>query len=165
MIAGLRGLSIQDNDGKGRLDDIQNGLSKLVWKRYEAENYFISPELLLVATRQQTSEGELFQGVPQSVLQDLLLERIFDGSQQDLDNYNKADSSTRKTLWRAQTQNRKLSDFAEEFFRRLSEKTATKMLYRKGNLHGLVAFCETADLNGEIREKLDAVEALLKPAS
>lgn len=165
MIAGLRGLSIQDNDGKGRVNDIQNGLSKLVWKRYEAENYFISPELLLAATRQQTLDGELFQGVPQSVLQDLLLERVFDGSKQDLDNYNKADSSTRKTLWRAQTQNRKLSDFAEEFFRRLSEKTATKMLYRKGNLHGLVAFCETADLNGEIKEKLDAVEALLKPVS
>jgi ABC-type branched-subunit amino acid transport system ATPase component len=62
MIPALRGLSIQDNDGKGRADGIQNGLNKLVWKRYEAENYFISPELLLAAARQQAPEGELFHG-------------------------------------------------------------------------------------------------------
>jgi hypothetical protein len=95
-------------------------------------------------------------------LQELLLERVFDGSRQDLDNYNKADISTRKTLWRAQTQNRKLSDFAEEYFRRLAETTGTAMLWRKGNLHELVSFCEPDDLNGEIKEKLDALEMLLK---
>ena len=44
MLPDLRGLSIQDNDGKGRTEGAQGGLSKLVWKRYEAENYFISPE-------------------------------------------------------------------------------------------------------------------------
>jgi ABC-type branched-subunit amino acid transport system ATPase component len=163
MLPDLRGLSIQDNDGKGRTEGAQGGLSKLVWKRYEAENYFISPELLLASAKQPEAEGDLFHGLPKEVLQELLLERVFDGSQVDLENYNRADSSTRKTLWRAQTQNRKLSTFAEEFYRRLATRSAAPVLWRKGELHELVALCEAAELNGEVREKLDALQALLQP--
>ena len=163
MLPDLRGLSIQDNDGKGRPEGAQGGLSKLVWKRYEAENYFISPELLLASAKQPEAEGDLFHGVPKEVLQELLLERVFDGSQVDLENYNRADSSTRKTLWRAQTQNRKLSSFAEEFYRRLATRSAAPMLWRKGELHELVALCDAAELNGEVREKLDALQVLLQP--
>ena len=162
MLPDLRGLAIQDNDGRGRADTAQNGLNKLVWRRYEAENYFINPDLLLASARQHSPEGDLFHGAPESTLQELLQEQIFDGSTEDLENYNKADASTRKTLWRAQTQNRKLSEFAEEFFRRLAAKTGTPMFWRKGSLHELVALCDVADLNGEIKEKLDAMEALLK---
>jgi hypothetical protein len=163
MLPGLRGLALQNNDGKGRPDAAQGGLSKLVWKRYEAENYFISPELLLASAKQP--EGDLFHEMPKAVLQELLLESVFDGSSEDLENYNRADSSTRKTLWRAQTQNRKLSVFAEEFYRRLATRTAAPMLWRKGSLHELVALCEAAELNDEVKEKLDALLALLKPHS
>jgi hypothetical protein len=35
------------------------------------------------------------------------------------------------------------------------------MLARKGDLHELVALCDPADLNGEVREKLDAMQRLL----
>jgi hypothetical protein len=163
MLPELRGLAIQDNDGKGRKDGDAGGLKKRVWKRYEAENYFISPELLLARVKLDRLEGDLFHGVPETVLQEMLLELVFDGNQQDLENYNKADSSTRKTLWRAQTQNRKLSMFAEEFFRRLAAKTATPMLCRKGGLHELVALCDANDLNGEVKEKLDDLMSLLQP--
>ena len=86
-------------------------------------------------------------------MQELLLELVFDANQQDLENYNKADSSTRKTLWRAQTQNRKLSAFAEEFFRRLAAKMATPMMCREGGLHELVALCDASDLNGELQKR------------
>jgi ABC-type branched-subunit amino acid transport system ATPase component len=163
MLPDLRGLAIQDNDGKGRADAAQGGLSKLVWKRYEAENYFVSPELLLANAKQQSPESDLFHGAPEEILQELLLERVFDNSHEDLENYDRADSSTKKTLWRAQTQNRKLSDFAEEFFRRLAAKTATPMLCHKGSLHELVMLCDAAELNGDVKEKLDALLALLKP--
>lgn len=165
MLPELRGLAIQDNDGKGRADASFGRLNKRVWKRYEAENYFISPELLIARAKHDQLEGDLFHGAPEAVAQELLLERVFDGSRVDLDNYNKADSSTKKTLWRAQTQNRKLSEFAEEFFRRLAAKTAAPMLCRKGSLHELVALCEAGELNGEVREKLDELLALLRPAT
>jgi hypothetical protein len=37
------------------------------------------------------------------------------------------------------------------------------MLARKGELHSLAALCDPSDLNGEVREKLDALLSLLKP--
>ncbi len=87
---------------------------------------------------------------------------VFDGNQEDFANYRKADASTSKTLWRAQTQGKKLSRFAEEFYRRLADETGKGMLSRKGELHSLVAECDPGDLNGEVREKLDALLCLLK---
>jgi predicted ATPase len=164
MLPELRGLSIQDNDGRGRKDADFGALKKRFWRRYEAENYFVTPELMIARANQDQPEGDLFHGGPEAAMQELLLELVFDGNQQDLDNYNNADSSTRRTLWRAQTQNRKLSAVAEEFFRRLAAKTASPMLCRKGGLHELVALCDPGDLNGEVKEKLDELLALLQIA-
>ena len=96
-------------------------------------------------------------------MDDLILEQVFDGGVEDFSNYQKLDASTRKTLWRAQTQNKKLSLFAEEFYRRLAKATGTRMLARKADLHELVTLCDPADLNGEVREKLDAMQRLLSP--
>lgn len=163
MLPSLRGLAIQDDDGRGRTDRKDGPLRQLVWRRYEAENYFITPDLLLGAVQLRLESQDLFGEIPQDTLQKLMLETIFDGNQQDLDNFNKADSSTRKTLWRAQTQRRKLSVFAEEYFRRVAETTGTAMLFRKGSLHELIHNADTSELNGEVSEKLDSLKELLEP--
>ena len=136
-----------------------------MWKRYEPENYFITPDLLLAWADKHMPGEDLFTQTRQRLLDELILQRVFDGSTEDFDNYQKADVSTRKTLWRAQTQLKKLSLFAEEFFRRLAQQTGTRMLARKGDLHELVALCEPAELNGEVREKLDALQRLLTTAA
>jgi hypothetical protein len=106
---------------------------------------------------------DLFTQTRQRLLDGLILEQVFDGSAEDFANYQKLDASTRKTLWRAQTQNKKLSLFAEEFYRCLAKETGTRMLARKGDLHELVTLCDLTDLNGEVREKLDAMQRLLNP--
>ena len=160
MLPTLRGLAIQDNDGRNRADSKAGDLHKLVWRRYEAENYFITPELLLTEGRRILADAELFANHPQDVLRALLLESVFNGSAEDLANYERADESTRKTIWRAQTQSQKLSTFAEDFFRRLAQATGTKMAYSKGGLHDLVARCDETELNGDVREKLDALAEL-----
>jgi hypothetical protein len=162
MIPDLRGLEIRDNDGKQHRECEQGGLQIRMWKRYEPENYFITPELLLAWADQLLPQEDLFAQARQKLLDELILNDVFDGSREDFDNYQKADLSTRKTLWRAQTQPKKLSVFAEDFFRRLAHETGTRMLARKGELHALVALCEPGDLNGEVREKLDALLSLLK---
>lgn len=161
MIPGLRGLEIRDNDGKTHKEGIQGGLQIRMWKRYEPENYFITPELLLAWADQHLPDEDLFAQARQKLLDGLIFNEVFDGSHEDFENYQKADLSTRKTLWRAQTQSKKLSLFAENFFRMLAEHTGTRMLARKGELHTLVALCEASDLNGEVREKLDALDELL----
>ena len=165
MIPDLRGLVIRDNDGKQHREGSQAALEQRVWKRYEPENYFITPDLLLAWADKHMPGEDLFIQTRQRLLDELILQRVFDGSTEDFDNYQKADSSTRKTLWRAQTQMKKLSLFAEEFFRRLAQQTGTRMLGRKGDLHELIALCEPAELNGEVREKLDALQRLLTTAA
>lgn len=161
MIPDLRGLVIRDSDGKQYREASQAGLEIREWKRYEPENYFITPELLLVWADTQMPRDDLFSQTRQRVMDGLILEQVFEGNAEDFANYQKLDASTRKTLWRAQTQNKKLSLFAEAFFRRLAKETGTRMLARKSDLHELVALCDPADMNGEVREKLDALQRLL----
>jgi hypothetical protein len=161
MIPDLRGLVIHDNDGKQHRESNQAALEIRVWKRYEPENYFITPELLLAWADKHMPGEDLFSQTRQRLLDVLILEQVFDGSAEDFANYQKLDASTRRTLWRAQTQFKKLSLFAEEFFRRLANEAGTRMLARKGDLHELVALCDPTELNGEVREKLDAMQRLL----
>jgi predicted ATPase len=161
LLPSLRGVAIQDNDARNRSDSLTGDLKKLFWRRYEAENYFITPELLLAEAREKLGGMELFANRTEEVLQNLLLEQVFAGSAEDLNNYQRADGSMRRTLWRAQTERRKLSSFAEEFFRRLAHATATPMLHRKGSLHDLIARCDVSDLEPEVRDKLDAIADLL----
>lgn len=163
IIPELRGLEIRDNDGKQRTDDERNGLQQLVWKRYEPENYFITPELLLEYVARQSPGDDLFVSQRVAILDDLILEDIFDGEKADYENFRKADFSTRKTLWRAQTLGRKLSAFAEEFFKRLALATGSRVLIRKGGFHELIEICDPAELNGEVGQKLDALKSLLDP--
>jgi hypothetical protein len=163
MIPDLRGLVIRDNDGKQHRESNQAALEIRVWKRYEPENYFITPELLLAWADKHMPGEDLFTQTRQRLLDGLILEQVFDGSTEDFANYQKLDASTRRTLWRAQTQLKKLSLFAEEFYRRLAKETGTRMLARKGDLHELVALCDPVELNGEVREKLDAMQRLLNP--
>jgi ABC-type branched-subunit amino acid transport system ATPase component len=160
MIPELRGLVIRDSDGKSPRDSTQGALEILVWKRYEPENYFITPELLWAWVDKHMPES-LFALSSPRLLDQLVLEQVFDDNAEDFANYQKLDASTRRTLWRAQTQNKKLSHFGEEFFRRLAQETGFGMLARKGDLHELISLCDTGELNGEVREKLDAMHRLL----
>jgi predicted ATPase len=161
ILPDLRGLEIRDNDGKHRSDGGRNGLQRLVWKRYEPENYFITPELLLGFVLSKSPDQDLFARQRQEIMEALILDRVFDNEQADFEIYRKSDASTRKTLWRAQTQGRKLSSFAEAFFERLAEATGSRVLIRKGGFHELVAVCDPTELNGEVTQKLDALQHLL----
>lgn len=161
ILPDLRGLEIRDNDGKQHAEGERHGLHQLVWKRYEPENYFITPELLLAFVDSKSPREDLFAPQRQEIMDHLILERVFDGEQADYENYRNAEPAFRKTLWRAQTQNKKLSSFAEDFFERLAKTTGSRVLLRKGGFHELVALCDPAELNSEVGQKLDALHRLL----
>ena len=165
ILPGLRGLEIRDNDGKQRSEGERHGLRQLVWKRYEPENYFITPELLLSFVEGKSPDADLFATQRRDILNGLILERVFDGEAADFENYQKAEPSFRRTLWRAQTQTRKLSAFAEVFFERLAAATGARVLLRKGGFHELIDLCDPAELNGEVTLKLDALHRLLDTTS
>lgn len=155
----LRGLEIIDSDNRGLLESSAGGFSRLPWKRYELENYLITPDLLM--EWMHVDGVDLFADHRQAILDGLLLEKIFDNNQADFENYSQANTSTQNTIWRAQTQTRKLSLFAEEFFRRCATATGTPIPLRKGDLYQLIHGQPIASIDPEITEKLDAILDLL----
>jgi ABC-type branched-subunit amino acid transport system ATPase component len=155
----LRGLEIIDSDNRGLLESSAGGFSRLPWKRYELENYLITPDLLM--EWMHVDGVDLFADHRQAILDGLLLEKIFDNNQADFENYSQANTSTQNTIWRAQTQTRELSLFAEEFFRRCATATGTPIPLRKGDLYQLIHGQPIASIDPEITEKLDAILDLL----
>lgn len=155
MLPGLRGLAIFEHDGTPRKESRSGGLAELQWRRYEPENYFISPELLERYATAKLGEERISQG--SAIMQQLMAELIFIDNPEALNEYLRGDATMRRAFWRAQTQHLKLSRFAEEYFRRLGRETKTPMLLRKGALHQLIEWCEPAELNGDVEAKLNAL--------
>lgn len=167
MDPGLRGLAILDNDGKGRADHDAGALRIVYWRRYEAENYFVTPEVLLAHVDRAvagTPQQDLFAAGPHAdaarILDELVLARVFEGRAEDLVVFKQSSGEVARLLWATASRNVKLSDLAEEFFRRLAEATQTPMLLRKGELHRLVDHVEPAAIDREVHEKLDLLLAL-----
>lgn len=167
MVPSLTGLGIIDNDGKGRTDSNEGGLQLTYWERYEAENYFVTPDVLRAFVLDHYKERTLFQSHrPEcdEVLDGLIVERIFAGSSADFATWKAAPSDAARLIWEARTMRIKLSDFAEEFFRRLAEKLGHAMLLRKGSLHQLLDFVDAKNIAPEVTAKLDLLESLFKKA-
>lgn len=164
LLPELRGLAILDNDGRDKQSVFDGPLKIVYWKRYEAENYFITPDLLRRYAASQYPADDLFAQQTQiaidEVLDDLVLVQVFDGAQADFDVWRQASPDTSRVLWEAKTERRKLSTFAEEFFRGLALRIGGGLLLRKGELHRLVAFVPPEAIAAEVKEKLDRLAEL-----
>lgn len=163
LVPGLQGLAILDNDGQHRQPFNQGGLNLVYWRRYEAENYFITPDVLAAYAREHYADMQLFNNFQQeidSVLSGLLKERLFADSEEDFQVFQAAEAQAARLLWDAKTERLKLSDFAEEFFRRLASELGHAMLLRKGELHRLIAYVEPARIPAEVAEKLELLRAV-----
>jgi hypothetical protein len=167
LIPGLRGLAIFDNDGRQREPFEQGGLQQVYWHRYEAENYFITPDVLRAYCQDCYRDMSLFGSFQEeinTVLSSLIKERVFEGREADYQVFKTAETQVARLLWESETRRTKLSDFAEEFFRRLAEALGHAMLLRKGELHRLVAYVEPARIPAEVSEKLDLLKAIFELA-
>ena len=167
LVPGLQGLAILDNDGLQRQGFDQGGLKQVYWRRYEAENYFITPDVLAAYAREHYADMSLFQNFQQeidAVLSALLKERLFAGNEADFQVFQTAEAQAARLLWEAKTERLKLSDFAEEFFRRLADELGHAMLLRKGELHRLVAYVDPGRVPAEVSEKLDLLRTLFLSA-
>ncbi|MCY4627689.1 MAG: AAA family ATPase [Acidobacteria bacterium] len=163
LISGLQGLAIRDIDGRER-EDQGDVLRTTYWRRYEAENFFVTPQVLKRFALRAYGTPTLFQPSErniQGVLDELVWERVFAGDSDHFSTWKGLDDRASLLLWNAQTAQIKLSTFAEEFFRRLAERAGGPMLLRKGELHRLLDLVEPEHIDAEVTEKLDLVEELL----
>ena len=159
LLPELRGLAILDNDGREKQNVLDGPLKIVYWKRYEAENYFITPDLLRRYAVSHYPADDLFAQQTltaiDEVLDALVLKQVFDGVQADFDVWRQAGSEASRVLWEAKTERRKLSAFAEEFFRELAARLGGGLLLRKGELHRLITLVPPAAIPAEVKEKLD----------
>ena len=168
LLPQLKGLAILDNDGRDREGSTEGNLQLTYWKRYEAENYFVTPDVLRRYALNHYAEMDLFGGHQteiDQVLDTLLLEQVFDSIQADFDAWKQSPPEAVRIVWEAKTQRVKLSTFAEEFFRRLAARVGGGMLLKKGELHRLVATVEAKTIPAEVKEKLDLLYTLFQAAS
>ena len=168
IVPGLAGLAILDNDGREREDFEAGGLRITYWKRYEIENYFVTPGALKRHTKCAYADLPLFgqfEDEIDEVLDGLILERIFGGSERDFATWAELETGAARLLWEARTERRKLSDFAEEFYRRLANRLGLPMLLRKGELHRLIEFVDSETIPEEVGAKLDSLLILFAHAN
>jgi hypothetical protein len=157
-------MALLDNDGRNRTSRNEGGLETLYWSRYEAENYFINPPVLRRYAEERLSSLELFAGFRAEIratLDQLIQERVFANDAAAFQTYSSADAAAASLIWTTSTARIKLSDFAEEFYRRLADVTGIPMLLRKGELHLLIRLVGPGELVPEVREKLDGLQRLL----
>lgn len=168
MVPGLAGLAILDSDGRQREDKEEGGLRTVYWSRYESENYFVSPDVLKKfvesAYGDQGGNSEIGLAVDE-VLDELILERIYSGNAEQFDTYKESEPARAPVIWELSTRNVKLSYFAEEFFRCLALRLDHPMLLRKGELHRLIEFMDSAVIPTEVTRKLDALAELFANAN
>ena len=167
MLPQLRGLAIRDRDGSERTDSDNGGLITSYWNRYEIENYLVSPDVLRDFAAAAYKDLPLFdrnRHETDRVLDELVLNRVFDGRVKDFLVWKGMDNEQARLLWEAQTRQLKLSDFAEEFFRRLAAELGHAMLLRKRDLHRLVNFMDPANIAEEVAEKLGLLADLFERA-
>ena len=167
MVPELKGLAILDSDGKRREDSDEGGLRTAWWTRYEVENYYVTPRVLSSYAAHHYRDMTLFGGYrteTAEVLDELIQERVFPGRAADFATWQGLDPEAARLVWEAATAQVKLSDFAEEFFRRLAERLNHAMLLRKGELHRLLDFVDPAAIPDEVSRKLDLLAALFDAA-
>ena len=169
MLPELDGLAILDRDRSERTDTDAGGLKVRYWRRYEIENYFITPAVLKQYAKHAYSSDlplfvEQFAIEFDEVLDGLILERVFSGRAPDFATWRGLDVEAARLLWNASTERIKLSSFAEAFFRQVAERLGHAMLLRKGELHQLVSFVDPRSIPTEVSEKLDLLKTLFDAA-
>ena len=165
MLPNLEGLAILDGNKHPRADSREGGLTTAYWRRYGIENYIVNPEVLrryVVHSYRDLPLFDRFRQETDEVLDSLVLQRVFEGQEGDFLTWKSMDPEQARLLWEARTERLKLSDFAEEFFRRLADRLGHTMLLRKRDLHGLVDFMDDESIPSEVSAKLALIAALFE---
>ena len=163
LVPGLRGLVMLDGDAKDR-KDTKNLLPTIYWKRYEIENYFITRELLTDSIQNHYREHPLLgshKKLASKILDSLIQKHVFGNKRQEFNTWNKTPPEGQQLLWKEKTRTCKLSNLAEEFYRKFAATIKSPMMYRKGKLYQLIELAEPESIPEEVTEKLDRLQELL----
>ena len=168
LVPDLRVIAVLDSDGnKKRAYEVLNDDFKIVrWKKYEQENYFITPERLAVFITRLVGEleGDLFAISPQcskdiaKSIDKALAEYVFDGDATKVHEYHEATATIKEKL----LSDVKASGFAEAVFEELARLRGAPVLLNKGGYYTMISMLAPEEVPVEVRDKLDAIYEMLK---
>lgn len=167
MAPSLLGLAILDSNGRSPSDTDDGGLRIAYWRRYEIENYFITPAVLEAYALSRYGDATLFAGFRteiESVLDTVVRERVFGGNERDFLTWKGLAEDAARLLWEARTERLKVSAVAEVFFEALAERLNRPVLLRKRDFRDLVPFASREAIPAEVGEKLDLLKSLFERA-
>ena len=136
------------------------------WKKYEQENYFITPERLAVFIGRLVGEreGDLF-AVSDQCAEDIkksidkaLAEYVFDGDATKVHEYHEATATIKEKLF----SDVKASGFAEAVFEEFARLRDAPVLLNKGGYYTMISILTPEEVPVEVRDKLDAIYEMLK---
>ena len=170
----FKGIAIFDNDNRNKMDDVSDDLAVLFWKRYELENYFIYPHIILRfienyyaqifnALSENQKKKDLLEHFKR-VLNNEIIDFIFEKNSTDYSDYNELPENLKKTTFRALSSNKKMSAFFENVLKRFSEATNESIIINKGEFSQLISFMDANEVEEDIKQKLDALYRYLKIA-
>ena len=170
----FRGLGIFDGDNKNHSDDIKDELAIVYWKKYELENYFAYPSILLRFFRQHYTKiheklGVLFYpliehdlDIVKNLIDLEILEFIFDKDKPAFDEYSIQPEALKTRTFKTLSSNKKMSQFLENVFYRVKTTKNEALILTKGNFYELISFIEVNEIEPEIVDKLNLVQQYLK---
>ena len=167
LVPELRTIAVLDSDGKKVKDEVLNADFKIVrWKRYEQENYFITPDRLAAFIKElvREQEGDLFAMTPQcdldiaAAIDKALAEYVFEGDVTKVGEYHSATATIKEKLFAPV----KASGFAEVVFEEFARLRGASVLLNKGGYYKMIAALTPEQVPQEVRDKLDAVYEMMK---
>lgn len=166
----FKGLGIFDGDNKNQQDNIKEDLAIVYWKKYELENYFAYPSVLLRFFRQHYSkihEGVFSALVERElkIVEELInmeiLDFIFDKDKPAFDAYADLPEVLKTRTFKNNSTAKKMSQFLENVFYRVKTEKKEALILTKGNFYELINFIDVEEIESEIVDKLNMIEKYL----
>lgn len=161
-VDGFKGIAVFDDDGRDKQDEIENDFAIVYWKKYELENYFITPDLIeMFAQDHYSNIPELFAQPYLNKLKRIIDEEtkryIFNNNEKAFNEYINMPPETKKVMFNNLAIKKKMSLFLENVLKEFSRQIKQPILINKGQFSQLIQYCSPEDIDPEIEEKLNLI--------
>ncbi len=169
VISSLKGFAVFDSDNKNPLDEISEDLACVFWKRYELENYFISPKTIIAFAEKEYEKrfgSNLFLPTIQekinrlnTVIENELILPVLNNDNTALADFLQLPASVQNVQFQNLATTKKLSMLLENTFSIFAKQEKEPILLSKGAFYQLIDYVDK--MPTEVKEKLDLLAKYL----
>ena len=171
-VPGFKGIAVFDNDNRNPQDEITDDLTTVFWRRYELENYFVEPGIIVrFVERHLLEQGltglfeierEAMKNKFEDSMNQVILERIFAGNMEEFKDYLTLPAPLQRRTFLTLMSSQKASVFLDSVLMHYSEATKTPLLLSKGEYYKLIALMSKEEIDTEIVQKIELIFNILR---